>query len=672
MAEIPKWALFQGGITLYPFQIETVNQAIRTESIDHRAVITEPFGSGKTFIALSLIRAVPLPSVISARIRDSPIAKPYVVVRQSYANQIIRPTAIVVARTVYAQWLHVIRTYTTFRVLSITDVRLARILVNKINTTGEESDYDIILIKNNKTYVCHDLCHYINLHTGSRIWSRVIYDDVDANTNTMLMRAGNYVYITGAKSLPALKARYWLSTSLSDAIAILPFVINSCSSYSSMWIENSHSAHEISESQNVPPMLCYDYEIRNHAIRRVVSMLGDVAIPGADELSRMITGDALETASGLYNVVATPDALFAQILGNQCDEVKSAIDYLNNIDEHDDLTTVENTRDFLNRARLSFERIASNVRHGVCIICLSPICDTDEKIAILRCCGVLICVPCIDAIRGIDRRCPNCRRPLTDGDIIIIIGSDIMIFTAEIFEHQWRPSAAPPPHTPDESAASSVSAAAAAPDESTASSVSAAAAAPDESAASSVSAAAAAPDESAASTAAAAAAVDDSAADVTKITIAMDIIRNRIQGIQQPTHANLNIIERDPPHIAGLLMGHEGSGGCSNQRPAIIVCSSYDEPLHTCARQLEMAEISFISLMGTSTQIARILRNFTTGAVSVLLINTRMLFAGVNLQMASDIILVDDISVENAGQIIGRAQRLGRQGPLTIHCLRYV
>ena len=62
----------------------------------------------------------------------------------------------------------------------------------------------------------------------------------------------------------------------------------------------------------------------------------------------------------------------------------------------------------------------------------------------------------------------------------------------------------------------------------------------------------------------------------------------------------------------------------------------------------------------------------TRGEVRILIVNTSALFAGVDLQMTTDIVVYDPDRTANFGQIIGRAQRLGRTCSLTVHNLSYV
>ena len=99
----------RGGIKLYDYQEETLERMMKLEDADSPNIpLTEPFGSGKTLIILALIMRRPIPHMSYADLSmESAATKATVIARPNQPNGIIRPTAIIVARSVYAQWLKI-------------------------------------------------------------------------------------------------------------------------------------------------------------------------------------------------------------------------------------------------------------------------------------------------------------------------------------------------------------------------------------------------------------------------------------------------------------------------------------------------------------------------------------------------------------------------------------
>jgi SNF2 family DNA or RNA helicase len=74
-------------------------------------------------------------------------------------------------------------------------------------------------------------------------------------------------------------------------------------------------------------------------------------------------------------------------------------------------------------------------------------------------------------------------------------------------------------------------------------------------------------------------------------------------------------------------------------------------------------------LIGSHAVINNIIRKFENGEIKVLMLNASNYGSGLNLQMATDVILYHEMAKELETQVIGRAQRLGRNEPLVVHYL---
>lgn len=91
-----------------------------------------------------------------------------------------------------------------------------------------------------------------------------------------------------------------------------------------------------------------------------------------------------------------------------------------------------------------------------------------------------------------------------------------------------------------------------------------------------------------------------------------------------------------------------------------LVFSRFDNPLVYLERSLNSCQ----TLQGNKDTIAKQLLDFKEGRISVLLLNSRISSAGLDLLCASHVILLHRIPSEEEKQILGRAYRLGRTEPL--------
>ena len=82
------------------------------------------------------------------------------------------------------------------------------------------------------------------------------------------------------------------------------------------------------------------------------------------------------------------------------------------------------------------------------------------------------------------------------------------------------------------------------------------------------------------------------------------------------------------------------------------------------------SRISFAEVKGTTDTKQKHIRDFKNGVTKVLFLNARHDGTGINLPETTDIILYHKISSQNLeNQVLGRALRLGRTAPLTVHRL---
>ena len=104
---------------------------------------------------------------------------------------------------------------------------------------------------------------------------------------------------------------------------------------------------------------------------------------------------------------------------------------------------------------------------------------------------------------------------------------------------------------------------------------------------------------------------------------------------------------------------------------SFMVFAGYMETFHKIESKLNELGIPYHILKGQSSTVKKYIDDFTDKKVRILMLNAQYFGAGMNLQMASDIIIYHRFTKEMEEQIIGRAQRLGRSinEPLNVYYL---
>jgi SNF2 family DNA or RNA helicase len=100
-----------------------------------------------------------------------------------------------------------------------------------------------------------------------------------------------------------------------------------------------------------------------------------------------------------------------------------------------------------------------------------------------------------------------------------------------------------------------------------------------------------------------------------------------------------------------------------------LVFSSFDATFQGIINQLDSRGVRYSKLYGTVQHIQRVINDFRDGTIQVLLLNAVHFGMGLNLEMATDILIYHKMSIETERQVIGRAQRPGRSSPLNVHYL---
>jgi hypothetical protein len=101
----------------------------------------------------------------------------------------------------------------------------------------------------------------------------------------------------------------------------------------------------------------------------------------------------------------------------------------------------------------------------------------------------------------------------------------------------------------------------------------------------------------------------------------------------------------------------------------IMVFANYPQTFIKIESELSKMKISYGVLKGTDAKVKQTVADFEKGSLKVLMLNAKSFGAGMNLQMASDIVIYHRFTKEMEEQIIGRAQRIGREKQLHVYYL---
>jgi hypothetical protein len=106
-----------------------------------------------------------------------------------------------------------------------------------------------------------------------------------------------------------------------------------------------------------------------------------------------------------------------------------------------------------------------------------------------------------------------------------------------------------------------------------------------------------------------------------------------------------------------------------NPNGKFLLFSDYEKTFENINQKLTDNNIKHSRLVGSNIVINSTIKKFELGEIKVLMLNVTNYGSGLNLQMATDIIIYHELDLEKETQVIGRAQRLGRKEPLNVYYL---
>jgi SNF2 family DNA or RNA helicase len=107
-----------------------------------------------------------------------------------------------------------------------------------------------------------------------------------------------------------------------------------------------------------------------------------------------------------------------------------------------------------------------------------------------------------------------------------------------------------------------------------------------------------------------------------------------------------------------------------NPKNKFIIFSAWDQTFLPIREMLLINKIKYVEVKGSIGERQRNIDYFKNGDVNVIFLNSRFNGAGINLQEATDIIIYHEMDSYTINQVIGRANRISRINPLSVHYLQ--
>jgi len=108
----------------------------------------------------------------------------------------------------------------------------------------------------------------------------------------------------------------------------------------------------------------------------------------------------------------------------------------------------------------------------------------------------------------------------------------------------------------------------------------------------------------------------------------------------------------------------------SKESGKFLVFTTIDAGFWSLMKKLEMNNISYTEMKGSTSHMMNVLEKFKSGEIKVILLNTYYAGSGIDMSFATDVVIYHAMGIERV-QAIGRAQRQGRTEQLSIHNLCY-
>lgn len=439
-------------------------------------ILAELLGSGKTIITIGLIlynKTLPLRRIININSHNS---MNYNVTFPKQDN-IINASLIFVGSAVLLQWIDALTQFApSLRVYVIKDVRALRSILPAISLGVVP--YDIILAKNKTVTVpilstklnppvdfatkkSRYMINVIANASRGRIWKRVVIDDFDTTKySTSEIPKSQFVWRVGATYDPKMKI-----PNTSGCPLYGPPCNNSLVYNSTVQCANDYVAKSIVMTD--PVVLRYIH-VRQHAnvIGLISTLQGD-----SSNIMQLINADSFASAATEAGIEsANPYDIFSHLLGKNMELYTKAAkmqEYIRGLDfaaiaelpmsadplTHTQLVLMEPfTHNYSNlrtaieqeestcksnqtRSKNIMTRVTEGIAEDECTIC----CEGLDDFVIMKCCGKTMCITCgmkhnkfVRADKDITGVCAMCRQEITFTTMINVNKSGIELSSLNI------------------------------------------------------------------------------------------------------------------------------------------------------------------------------------------------------------------------------------------------
>lgn len=445
-------------------------------------ILSEKVGSGKTFDILATIllnpKPIARPEVNSIACSKFPF--PSLIYKKQFKFT-LNPTLIFVGSSVIRQWANTISTYTNLRTFVVYGIREFEKLINMIEDKTVNK-FDIILIKNGiisrlvfpKNVKLMSNNNVTTPHMYSLIanikgicWPRVVIDDFDVIKLKSAFTSINatftwYVSSTRKSMGICMSSDKTYYPNLSQLLIYGNYqignIFNNQILYSICNVRNSLEFVQKSNKLPTPTFWAYKFKNPNAKLVNIIGALSQEM----KEVVEMINADAIETAAEHLGIKTTTTAgIFEKILGDQYQQVVFLTKIIKFINEQTEtahermpwnknngmygIKKLENFEpitlqypgidrfleeqyikysDEKNKATIRLNRIKDHIMEGECPICISELkTECEGKVVIFKCCSVIVCEKCCFDVIFKKRHsavCANCRTGISLKELIYI------------------------------------------------------------------------------------------------------------------------------------------------------------------------------------------------------------------------------------------------------------
>lgn len=643
------------------------------------ARLSEPFGSGKTFIVLGLISSCKMQT-------PGPIIRSGNIIRHNIMNTVIMPNLIVVGVSVFKQWEKAITDNTGLKVFKLINGNDLIDLIGLIKSR-QINKYDIVLLKIGKTGLdvgahipksngeikTHSMYNYLYHISRANVWSRVIYDDYDVcgiDNSEELIPAMFSILVSATNRNKSVKKNYrdgrYESYTKYDtsfkAVPNMPYIHTTFNVFS--------ETKFLEASSKMPKLTLRRYQIVNNNAK----FMGAIdALAKNNNIAEMLNGDAIKSSAKEAGITANSISdIFHRLLDTEYTRLNRAIMLREKISHNsmhvysahnqpNNVTVTDFNFEDINQPKIPsriiyvnsdtinitaayvshdkeiqamegeslaiLARVKENISDNTCQICMLELNDPDLNldVCIAKCCNTILCSVCLvqafkfgmtNTKNAKHGKCGCCHARVTLDKDIVYVSGNIDISSFDLNNINNTEMFEADEEVEDDE-----------PNEMT---------------------------------------------DLEKLSPKLIVLRNLLIGQAQDPEICDSIQEYKCLDKA-VMRGNLDIPYPASRVKKTLVFNNHDESITMITRYLVLSGIKYVVLQGGAGEIGNIISRFKSDDCRVMVINSSRHCAGLNLQdVCTDIVFYHKIvnqAIES--QVIGRMMRIGREWNGEVHSLHY-